>query len=69
MFDKGRTWCTSHLLSISMALENQIRGLLKTFGRIYQRALVGYSKRMFMLSSLTMPRSRQSSCHFVKRGK
>jgi transposase len=37
----------SQLLSMSLALENQIRGILKTFGRIVPKGAADYSKRTF----------------------
>jgi hypothetical protein len=52
--------------SVSLALENQIRGILKTFGRI-PRGLADHSKRTFAPRSRMMPRLLQSSYRFFKR--
>jgi transposase len=41
MLAKALLGARSHLLSISLSLENQIRGLLKTFGRIVPKGAGG----------------------------
>jgi hypothetical protein len=42
-FAKALFGARSKLLSMSLALENQIRGILKTFGRIVQKGGGAYS--------------------------
>jgi transposase len=69
MLTKALLGARSHLLSISLSLENQIRGLLKTFGRIVPKGAGGLFEKTFAPSSLTMPRSQQSSCPLFRPGK
>jgi transposase len=67
MLAKALLGARSQLLSMSLALENQIRGILKTFGRIVPKGAGGLFEKNVRALITDDAEIAAASCRFSKR--